>query len=73
MVPFVMKESDFRGQVTLSQRFDQPFYKYSVWRNDSGEHLFDGAAGDLTEAVHTMRAHINHLATHPEQASDRSA
>jgi len=63
---FVIRENDFRGQVSLSLQSDQPFYKYSVWRNCSGEHLFDGAAGDLAEAVDTMRAHITHLEAHLE-------
>lgn len=66
MEHFVIRENDFRGQVSLSQQSDQPFYKYSVWRACSGEHLFDGAAGDVAEALDTMRAHMNHLALNPE-------
>jgi hypothetical protein len=65
---FVIRENDFRGQVNLNLQSKQPFYKYSISRDCSGEHLFDGAAGDLAEAVDTVRAHMTHLASHPELA-----
>lgn len=61
---YVIRQEDFRGQVDLSLQSNPPFYKYSLWRDRSGEHLFDGAAGDLAEAVDTVRAHMRHLAMH---------
>jgi hypothetical protein len=45
----------------LSSGSQRSFYSYSLWRTRSGEHLFDGAAGDLSEAMDTMRAHIRYL------------
>jgi hypothetical protein len=62
---FVIQRSDFCGQVSPALHADPPFYTYSLWRTGSGEHLFDGAAGDLPEAVETLRAHIDHLAAYP--------
>lgn len=57
----VIQESDFRGNVVWNCELSQSFYSYSLWRANSGEHLFDGAAADLTDAVETMRAHIRFL------------
>jgi hypothetical protein len=65
---YVIRQEDFRGQVNLSPQSNPPFYKYSVWRDHSGEHLFDGAAGDLAEAVDTVRAHMQLLALHDEHS-----
>ena len=62
---FVIQSTDYRGQVSQALQSDTPFYTYSVWRKASGEHLFDGAAGDVAEAVATLRAHIEHLASCP--------
>jgi hypothetical protein len=62
---FVIQDSNFRGQVSQALKSDPPFYTYSLWRDPSGEHLFDGAAGDLAEAVATLRAHIAHLRSVP--------
>ena len=62
---FVIQDANFRGQVSQARRADPPFYTYSLWRDSSGEHLFDGLAGDLAEAVATVRAHIAHLASVP--------
>lgn len=61
MEPYVLREKDFLGDVKLSSHSRQSFYSYSLWRARSGEHLFDGAAGDLLEALDTMRAHIRFL------------
>jgi hypothetical protein len=59
----VIQENDFRGNIELNSQRRHSFYSYSLWRARSGEHLFDGAAGDLTEAMETMRAHIRYLST----------
>lgn len=56
-----LQEDDFRGNVKLASQPRHSFYRYSLWRAGSGEHLFDGAAGDLSEALDTMRAHLRHL------------
>jgi hypothetical protein len=61
MQTWVLQEGDFRGNVRFSSQPRHSFYRYSLWRAGSGEHLFDGAAGDLTEALDTMRAHVNYL------------
>jgi hypothetical protein len=57
----VIQDSNFRGNIELSSHSRYSFYRYSLWRANSGEHLFDGAAGDRTEALDTMRAHIRYL------------
>lgn len=57
----IVQDSNFQGNVELSSQFRHSFYRYSLWRAPSGEHLFDGAAGDLAEALETMRAHIRYL------------
>ena len=61
MEPYLLQESDFAGNVRQSTRKRHSFYSYSLWRARSGEHLFDGFAGDLAEAIETMRAHIRYL------------
>jgi hypothetical protein len=61
MQTWAIQENDFGGKVKLSSRAHHNFYRYSLWRANSGEHLFDGAAGDLTEAMDAMRAHITYL------------
>jgi len=58
---FVVQGANFCGQVSQSTHSNPPFYTYSLWRTSSGEHLFDGAAGDLTEAMETLRAYMDHL------------
>ncbi len=63
MQTWVVQENDFGGKVKLSSQSRQSFYRYSVWRADANEHLFDGAAGDLAEAMDAMRAHIRYLST----------
>ena len=57
----VLQFDDFQGTVKLSSQPRHSFYSYSLWRTRTGEHLFDGAAGDLVEALESMRAHIRHL------------
>ena len=57
----IFQESNFQGNVELSFQYRHSFYRYSLWRTSSGEHLFDGAAGDLAEAMETMRAHVQFL------------
>ncbi len=61
MQTWILQEGDFRGNVRFSSQPHHNFYRYSLWRAGSGEHLFDGAAGDLTEALDTMRAHVSYL------------
>jgi len=61
MDSYVLQESDYRGKVKPSSRHHHSFYRYSLWRARSGEHLFDGAAGDVAEALDAMRAHIRYL------------
>jgi mannosyltransferase OCH1-like enzyme len=61
MQTWVLQENDFGGKVKLSSQSHHSFYRYSLWRANSGEHLFDGAAGDLAEAMDAMRAHIHYL------------
>ena len=61
MESFVLQENDFRGNVKPRSHRRHSFYSYSLWRACSGEHLFDGAAGDLVEALDAMRAHIRYL------------
>ena len=63
MEPYVLQDSEYRGNVKQSSRSRHSFYHYSLWRVRSGEHLFDGAAGDLAEALDAMRAHIRYLST----------
>jgi hypothetical protein len=65
MQTWVIEENDFGGKVKLSSHLRHSFYRYSLWRAQSGEHLFDGAAGDLAEALDTMRAHIQYLSAEP--------
>lgn len=58
---WVIEEHNFNGNVTLRSRRRHSFYSYSLWRAQTGEHLFDGAAGDLAEAMDSLHAHINYL------------
>lgn len=60
---FLLQENDFQGSVMLSSdgRNRRSFYNYFLSRR-SGERLVDGVAGDLSEALDTMRAHIRYLA-----------
>ncbi|MGO9606324.1 MAG: hypothetical protein ACLQAT_23530 [Candidatus Binataceae bacterium] len=61
MQTWVLQEDGYRGNVKLSPQPRQNFYRYSLWRAGTGEHLFDGAAGDLAEALDTMHAHVRYL------------
>jgi hypothetical protein len=66
MQTWVLRDKDFGGKVRLSSQGSQArrnFYSYSLWRARTNEHLFDGAAGDLAEAMDAMRAHIRYLST----------
>jgi hypothetical protein len=58
MEGYLLRENDFQGNIMQSSRCDHSFYSYSLWRTRSGEHLFDGVAGDLAEALDTVRAHF---------------
>jgi hypothetical protein len=58
----VIYDNNFRGNIELSMQSRHSFYRYSLWRAQTGEHLFDGAAGDRVEALEAMRAHINYIA-----------
>lgn len=61
MQTWVVQEHEFNGNVKLSSVSRRTFYSYSLWRAQTGEHLFDGAAGDLAEALDTLHAHITYL------------
>jgi hypothetical protein len=58
---WVVQENDYNGNVKLRSQPQHSFYSYSLWRAQTGEHLFDGAAGDLAEAMESLRAHIHYL------------
>jgi len=62
MQTWVIQENDFNGNVRVSSQRRHTFYRYSLWRAQTGEHLFDGAAGDLAEAMDSLHAHISYLA-----------
>jgi hypothetical protein len=62
MQTWVLQQDGFQGNVKLSSQPRHSFYSYSLWRSGTGEHLFDGAAGDLAEALDTMHAHVRYLA-----------
>ena len=57
----VIQDNNFRGNIELSSQSRYSFYRYSLWRAGTGEHLFDGAAGDLAEALDAMHAHVRYL------------
>jgi hypothetical protein len=61
MQTWVLQKDEFKGNVRLSSRPRHSFYRYSLWRAGTGEHLFDGVAGDLAEAMDTMHAHIDYM------------
>jgi len=58
---FEIQESGYTGQVWAAAGYPHPVYFYSVSRTPQRERLFDGAAGDVAEAVSTMQAHIRYL------------
>jgi hypothetical protein len=58
---FEIQESGFAGQVWASSQDPHQFYFYSVSRIPQRERLFDGVAGDMAEALSTLRAHIRFL------------
>jgi hypothetical protein len=59
MQTWLIQKQDFNGNVKLNSQTGHSFYQYSLWQ--AGEHLFDGAAGDLPEAVDSIMAYINFL------------
>ncbi len=59
---YEIQQSGYSGHVwAASSECTRPLYFYSVWRTPHRERLFDGAAGDIAEAVSTLRAHIDYL------------
>jgi hypothetical protein len=68
MQTWVIQNQDFNGNVERSSEPSQNFYLYSLWRAQTGEHLFDGAAGDIAEALDTLHAHINFLTAERRRA-----
>lgn len=66
MQTWVVEKHDFNGNITLNSRPHRRFYQYSLWRARTGEHLFDGAAGDLSEALDSLNAHISFLSAEKE-------
>jgi hypothetical protein len=65
MQTWVIQENNFNGNVEWSSQ-PRSFYSYSLWQANTGEHLFDGAAGDLAEALDTLHAHIRFLSVEKE-------
>jgi hypothetical protein len=61
MQAYVIQENDFQGNVERPTNPCHQFYTYSLWRTGSGEHLFDGVAEDLKDALETLRAHFGYL------------
>ena len=62
MTCYEIQECGYAGQVKQCTQHPHQFYSYSVLRIAQQERLFDGAAGDIAEAVSTLRAHIQYLA-----------
>jgi hypothetical protein len=58
---YEIQESGYAGQVKPCSRYPHEFYSYSVLRIPQRERLFDGVAGDIAEAVSTLREHIRYL------------
>jgi hypothetical protein len=58
---YEIQEGGFTGRVWPASQHPYQFYFYSVSRSTQRERLFDGAAGDIAEAVSTMHAHIRFL------------
>jgi hypothetical protein len=58
---WLLQKDEFKGNVRLGSRPRYNYYQYSLWRARTGEHLFDGAAGDLAEAMDAMHAHIDYI------------
>lgn len=61
MQTWLVQNDDFQCNIKLKSQPPYSFYGYSLWRARTGEHLFDGAAGDLAEAMATIQAHICYL------------
>jgi hypothetical protein len=68
MQAWVLQDSEFHAKVRATSRSRYNFYSYSLWRSRNDEHLFDGVAGDLAEALDTLRAHFRHLSGKGEPA-----
>lgn len=62
MTCYEIQECGYAGQVRQCTQPPHQFYSYSVRRMPQQERLFEGAAGDIAEAVSTLRAHIQYLA-----------
>jgi hypothetical protein len=58
---YEIQELGYAGQVKQCSQHSHQFYSYSVLRIPQRERLFDGVAGDIAEAVSTLRAHIQYL------------
>ena len=63
MTCYEIQEYGYTGRVWPGSGHRHPFYFYSVSRTPQREQLFDGAAGDMAEALSTMQAHIRFLAS----------
>ncbi len=58
---YLVREAGFQGCVRLSSSGQNcKFYRYVLSRGAGGQ-VYDGAAGDLSEALDNMRAHIRYL------------
>jgi hypothetical protein len=60
---FEIQECGYTGQVWPGSRHPHRFYFYSISQTPQREQLFDGVAGDVAEALSTMRAHIRYLSS----------
>jgi hypothetical protein len=63
---WIIQKDDFQGKVRFRSQPRHSFYSYSLCRAKTGEHLFDGAAGDLAEALDTLHAHIRYFSLAPK-------
>ena len=68
MTSWVIQDQGFNGGVKLSSQRTHKYYEYSLWHGRTGEHLFDGAAGDLAEAIDSLVAHIHFLSAQQERS-----
>lgn len=55
---YEIRERGYIGEVWPSSGYAHQFYFYSISRDAQREKLFDGVAGDISEAVSSMHAHI---------------
>jgi hypothetical protein len=69
---FVIHEKGFCGSIATKEGLRDCFYRYSLWREDLGEFLFDGSAGDLPKALETILACIQFLSIEETKFAGRT-